>query len=183
MAVGCRLAVITLRVQSWIPMAHALSLASHHTVDELRALYRQATDPVEKTHWQVIWLKKQGRSTTEIGAVTDYTDYWIRTLIHRYNDGGAEAMQDQRHHHPGAPALLTDAQMADLDQALQHETPPGGGHWNGPKVARWIESATGRERVHDQRGWDYLIRLGFTVQTPRPKHTVADPAAQAALKK
>ena len=53
----------------------------------------------------------------------------------------------------------------------------------GPKVARWIEETTGREHVHDQRGWDYRIRLGFSAQTPRPRHKEADAQAQAAFKK
>ena len=30
------------------------------------------------------------------------------------------------------------------------------------KVARWIEQVTGRKRVWNQRGWDYLKRPGLT---------------------
>ena len=79
--------------------------------------------------------------------------------------------------------LLTPEQQADLDAALEGGEAPDGGPWNGPKVARWIERATGREHVHDQRGWDYLVRLGFSSQSPRPAHDEADPAAGVAFKK
>jgi transposase len=37
--------------------------------------------------------------------------------------------------------------------------------------------------VHPQRGWEYLRRLGYTPQVPRPQHAQADPAAQDAFKK
>jgi hypothetical protein len=48
--------------------------------------------------------------------------------------------------------------------------PEDGGIWTGPKVARWIEKETGREKVWNQRGWDYLKKLKYSWQSPRPKH-------------
>ncbi len=38
----------------------------------------------------------------------------------------------------------------------------------GPKVARWIESVTGRAPVPNQRGWEYLRRLGPASSTSAP---------------
>ena len=37
--------------------------------------------------------------------------------------------------------------------------------------------------VSEQRGWEWMRRLGFTPQRPRPRETRADPEAQAAFKK
>jgi transposase len=37
--------------------------------------------------------------------------------------------------------------------------------------------------VDPARGWEWMRRLGFTPQRPRPRETRADPAAQAAFKK
>lgn len=37
-------------------------------------------------------------------------------------------------------------------------------------MARWIGSVTGREKVHNQRGWEYLRRLEFTPHGPRRRH-------------
>ena len=34
-----------------------------------------------------------------------------------------------------------------------------------------------------QRGWDYLQRLQYSPQAPRPRHILADPEAQTAFKK
>jgi transposase len=41
---------------------------------------------------------------------------------------------------------------------------------------RWrsgMEKETGREKVANQRGWDYLKKLGYSWQRPRPKHKKA----------
>ncbi len=43
--------------------------------------------------------------------------------------------------------------------ASLEEPPPDGGQWTGRKVAQWILARTGR-KVHPQRGWEYLKRLG-----------------------
>ena len=164
-------------------MSRSLPLADHLTPDQIDARYRACSHPTERARWQVIRLKTQHRTADDIAAVTGYTSRWVRVIIHRYNAGGPDALRDRRREHPGAPALLDAEQQAALDAALSRGVAPDGGPWNGPKVARWIERATGRERVHDQRGWEWLVRLGFTSQTPRPAHQGADPAAQAAFKK
>lgn len=164
-------------------MPRTLQLAAHFSEEELYERYRHTKDPVERTHWQIIWLKKRGKTTDEIGQVTGYSAYWIRTLIHRYNKHRAGGLADGRHKHPGAAPMLSEQQQAELEALLEQGKAPDGGLWTGPKIARWIEQKTGRAYVHDQRGWDYLVRLGFSAQTPRPRHAEADPAAQAAFKK
>ncbi len=164
-------------------MAYHLPLAEHLSSSELHRRYRACTDPVERSRWHIVWLKSCHRTTPQIAEATGYASGWVRTVVHRYNDGGAEGLKDRRHAHLGASRLLTAEQEADLDAALDGGQAPDGGPWTGPKVARWIERTTGRERVHDQRGWDYLVRLGFSAQTPRPHHDQADPAAGAAFKK
>ena len=63
--------------------------------------------------------------------------------------------------------MLDEEGQARLREALLKEAPPGGGTWSGPKVARWIEEQTGGERVHAQRGWEYLRRVGMSPQVPR----------------
>ena len=151
-------------------MPRPLQLAQHFSGEELYGRYRHTKDPVERAHWQIIWLKQRGKTTDEIGETTGYSAYWIRTLIHRYNDEGEQGLKDRRHGHPGAVPMLSVQQQAELEGLLEHEKAPDGGPWTGPKVARWIERKTGRTRVHDQRAWDCLVRLGFSAQTPRPRH-------------
>ena len=44
-------------------------------------------------------------------------------------------------------------------------------------MARWIERETGREKVWNQRGWDYLKKCGYSRQSPRSAHKKADDRA------
>ena len=164
-------------------MKHALQLADHLSEDELFQRYRSSSDAREKSHWQVIWLKSRGKLTSAICDATGYKEDWVRELIHRYNDEGPEGLRDRRRLHPGSAPMLDEDQQQELAGLLEEGTAPDGGPWNGPKVARWIQEKTGRDHVHDQRGWDYLIRLGFTAQTPRPRHQKASSEEQEAFKK
>ncbi|MBK4723166.1 winged helix-turn-helix domain-containing protein, partial [Azospirillum sp. YIM DDC1] len=61
------------------------------------------------------------------------------------------------------------------------DPPPDRGLWTGRSVAQWIAGMLGR-LVSPRRGTDYLGRLGFTRQVPRPRHAEADALAQEVFK-
>lgn len=110
-----------------------------------------------------------------------YTARWIRTIVHRWNQAGEQAIRDQRQSVKGAPTLLSLEQQKELDQALD-QPPADGGLWSGPKVAAWMAERLGRE-VDARRGWDYLQRLGRSTRVPRPQHAESDEATQQVFKK
>jgi len=58
-------------------MPKRISVQPHFGLDELEARYRQAIDPVEACHYQIIWLLAQGRPTDEVAVVTGYSRSWI----------------------------------------------------------------------------------------------------------
>jgi transposase len=153
-----------------------LQLADHLTIDELEQRYRQASEPVARSHWQILWLLRQGRSSAEVAAVTGYTTTWIYAIVRRYNQQGVQALGDRRHHNPGRASLLSSGQRAELDHALQGPAPDGG-LWTGPKVARSMSDTLGRT-IHPARGWEMLQLLGYRSYVPRPRHAKADAAAQ-----
>jgi len=161
-------------------MARRLVIAPHMTVTELEQRYRGAGDPVARSQWQILWLLAGGRSTAEVARVTGYSVRWIQEIARRYRAGPA-AIGDQRHTNPGAAPLLNHVQQAQLRAALAGPAPDGG-IWTCRSVARWMSQTLGRP-VSEQRGWDWMRRLGFTPQRPRPRETRADPEAQAAFKK
>ncbi len=157
-----------------------LAVAGHLTVTELFERYRGAEDPAAKAHLQVIWLKAQGWRTGEVARSTGYKPDWVRRLVRRYNQHGAESLGDRRASN-GREPLLSETQRRELLTALAKPAPYGG-LWTSAKVARWIEERVGR-KVWPQRGWVYLRDLGMTLQRPRPRHVKADPKAQQAFKK
>jgi len=62
--------------------------------------------------------------------------------------------------------------------------PPGGGMWSGPKVARWIAERKALEKVHAQRGWECLRKVGHSPHVPRPSNAQgADDSEREAFKK
>jgi len=158
-------------------MARGLYVAPHLGTEELKRRYQVASDPVERTHYQVVHLAQLGWRSIEIAEASGYSVIWVRTLVRRYNEGGPEALEDQRHHNPGQPRLLSAEQEAELDHLLRSAPPPDGGLWSGPKVARWISQQIGRP-VDGVRGWEVLVRLGYRLRRPRRRHTESDTQAQ-----
>jgi len=162
-------------------MARTLTLPPHLPIDELERRYRTAQDPIARSHWQIIWLLARGDPTATVADVTSYSVNWVRELVRRYREDGPAGLGDRRHTNPGAAPLLDPTQQAQL-RAVLAVPPPDGGLWTGRKVAVWMSAQLGRP-VGEQRGWEYVRKLGFTPQRPRPRATRADPDAQAAFKK
>lgn len=161
-------------------MPRRLAVAPHLNPDDLRARAR-AAPAADRVRWLAVRLVAEGRPATEVGPPVGFSPEWVRSLVHRYNAGGAAALADGRRGNRGGAPLLNGAGREDLRAALA-EPPPGGGLWTGPKVAAWMGGRLGRA-VAPQRGWEQLRALGMTVQRPRPRETRADAAAQAAFKK
>ena len=92
--------------------------------------YRGTKDPIERSHYQIIWLLATGRPTEEVAAVTGYSRNWIYELVWGYNQLGPNSLGDARRQNFGGEPLLSDVQQAQLWQGLQGPAPDGG-LWNG----------------------------------------------------
>jgi transposase len=150
----------------------------------LEGLYRKATDPVLRSHLLMVWRMSLGDSVGEVARMVGYSQKWVREIARRYESEGVEGLGDRRHANPGAKerALLDEEGQAELREALEGP-PPGGGMWSGPKVARWIEQRAGAGKVHAQRGWEYLRKVRYSPQVPRPSNARADASEREAFKK
>lgn len=162
-------------------MPRYLTLAPHLSSDELEQHYRRSHDPVERSHWHMLWLLSGGHRIPAVATMTGYSAKWIRTVLHRYNADGPDGVSDRRHANPGQPPLLGPALREELRQALGGPAPDGG-LWTGRKVAGWMAARLNRP-VGEVRGWEAMVALGFTPQRPRPRATIADPEAQVAFKR
>lgn len=112
-------------------MPRRITIEPHLSLEELERGYRQAKEPIKRTHYQIIWLLAKGTRTEEVVAATGYSRSWMYELVWGYNRIGPETLGDQRRSNQGSSKpLLDDVQQALLWQALA--LPPAeGGQWNG----------------------------------------------------
>jgi transposase len=158
-------------------------IVDHLPLEELEARYRAARDATEARHHRAIWLLAQGRTFLEVAEVLAFVPRWVEEPAARYNAFGPEALGDQRRRNGRAASLLTEAVLAALAERVRRP-PEDGGLWSGPKVADWIARHLGLAKVHPQRGWEALKRIGWSIQAPpRPRHPrAATPEQRATFK-
>jgi transposase len=158
-------------------------IIEHLSLRQLEARYRASHDATEARHLQAIWLLARGRTVLEVAEVLAFVPRWVEQLAARYNASGPGALGDQRRRNGRRASLLTPELLAALAERLKRP-PEDGGVWSGPKVAAWMARRVGRGEAHPQRGWDALRRLGWSLQSPRPRHPRAAAAeGRTALKK
>ena len=159
------------------------AIKSHLSASDLGHRYKTASEPIAKSHFHALWLLSSGYEVEEVAELLSFSTRWVRALSKRYNEGGPEALGDQRVDNGTKPTILTPDALAALKERIK--TPPDdGGLWTGPKIAHWLAKFHGLKAVHDQRGWDALIAIGYSIQQPRPRHPeAATEEDRAALKK
>src|SRR5918995_807921 len=147
-------------------------IVDHLPLEELEARYRAARDVTEARHTQAVWLLAQGRTFLEVAQVLAFAPRRVEELAARYNASGPEALGDRRRRNGRAASLPTEDVLAALAERVR--TPPeDGGLWSGPKIALWMARHLGLAKVHAQRGWEALRRIGWSIQAPRPRHARA----------
>ncbi len=159
------------------------NVENHLSIEELQAGWRLSGDAAAARHYQTIWHLAQGRTIPETAALTGFVPRWIEELLARYNTFGPSALGDLRRNNGASPKLLTPLILARLKERLKSE-PDDGGVWTSKKAAAFIAGELGLARVSVQRGWEALKAVGYTIQTPRPRHAgAATPEEEEAFKK
>ncbi len=148
-------------------MPKQVSLSQHLSISELLDRYRNASNVIEKSHYQIIWLLSTGKTPKQVAEMTSYTQTWIYQLINRYNERGEEGLGDLRASNPGKEPLLNGVQQAQLHQVLTNSASDGG-LWNGRKVAEWMSEVTVK-KVSRMRGWEYMIANGIYPQSAKTR--------------
>lgn len=164
-------------------MTRKAHLEPHLSNDELKSRYLSSKDPVEGRIYHLLWLVSKKRSIKQAAEIMSYNYDYAQEIVKRYNHEGEKSVANGQKKGKERPsnALLDKNQLGELKETLK--TPPeDGGLWSGPKVARWIERKTGRKKVWNQRGWDYLKKCRYSQQMPRRKHRKGDPIKQAVFK-
>lgn len=105
-------------------MPRKITLSDHLSVPELEQRYRQAREPVARSHFHILWLLAQGQTAQDTARVTGYSSYWVGQVARRYNQGGPDALGDRRRDNPGGQWLLSPEQREQLQQALTEYNRP-----------------------------------------------------------
>jgi transposase len=157
-------------------MAH---VADHLSLSDLEQHYRACKDATAARHFHTIWLLAKGHEIAEVAATVSFAPRWIERLLARYNAKGPLALGDLRRQNGASPSVLKPALLSKLEERLR-EPPADGGRWTSAKVAAWMAAELGLARLAPQRGWEALKALGWSVQTPRPRHPRAATAEDKA---
>jgi hypothetical protein len=67
-------------------MPKTIKLEPHLNSRELESRYLKAHDPVLRSHYQILWLISEGKTTGEVMEVSGYSRNWIQQLSRRYNE-------------------------------------------------------------------------------------------------
>lgn len=149
-------------------MPEPIKLKPHLTTEQLYKRYRDCRHPQEKLRWRALYLISTGEQASQAARHVGRSSAWMTKLARRYNLNGPAAVPNQRGESIGRKARLSKQVALELDKALQGVAPDGG-LWTAPKVVNWIKERTGEE-VNKTTAWRWMLKLGFTLQVPRPRH-------------
>ncbi len=127
-----------------------MTVANHLTLEEVSQRVKKAKDPLEKARFLAVSHAKQGLTAKEIARITLNTPRWVQATVRRYNQEGAEALQDRRHRNPGPKPKLTLEEQKRVLETLK-APPPDGGLWSGPKLFGSPALSTGRRMSRRKR--------------------------------
>ena len=152
-----------------------------HQADDFWAIYKRSTCAVERRRSQLLALLAEGKSYTEVLAITRYSYQGADKIVDAYVAQGLEGIKDQRHGNRGAPTLLSDADLLLLAQSIRADVAEGG-VWNGNRVQEWVKTTLQKD-LYLGRCYELLSAVGYSQQVPRPRHVEADPERQDDFKK
>ena len=128
-------------------MARRIKLSTKLSVEELEQHYRRASEGMERSHWQLLWLLAQGHPAYQVAQMTGYSAYWIGRVARRYNDEGEEALVNHRRRahrparRPDPRTLLPREEDREEWRAALVGPAPQDDVWNSRTVAAWLRSS------------------------------------------
>lgn len=158
---------------------HPLAL---YSLDELAEWAKLESNPRVRSRLLMIRFLHQGHTAPEAAEAFALAVTQVRFWIHRYNRGGAEALQDLPR--PGRPTLLE----AEKEDAFCTRVRAGAQVDDGVCSLRALEF---QRILKDEFGAAYSIsgvyfllhRLGFSSLVPRSRHPQANTEEQETFKK
>jgi transposase len=156
-----------------------MQTVSHHSVDELRRLRREASG-VLRDRLQMVILAMEGQTATRIAQAVGSSRRTVQDCVYRFNRSGLQGLEDRR---GGNHRHLTDEQERQICEYLDRTADdPHQGVRRGQDLRQWIEQQFGV--MYTLTGiYGLLRRLKYSWLMPRPRHAQANPQAQEEFKK
>ena len=159
-----------------------MKVKSHHTTEELQALYRTEKNATLAQRIHGVYLASKGLTCPEIMAITAAARRTIQQWVHKYNKQSIAGLRDKPR--PGTPTKLPRQKEIKLKKRIEAGPTQADGVsvLNGPAIRRILEREFGV--LYSRQGlYDLLHRLGYSCLCPRPQHEKANPQLQAEFKK
>ncbi len=146
-----------------------------HTLYEL---YKQETDPHNRTRFHALWLLRQGRPLSQVAELVGIHYRTLQAWVAWYRHGGVAEVRSHRHGgHGGQLRRLTSAQEADL----KAKAAAGDIRTIQDGVA-WVKATYDVDYSYWGMRWVF-DRLALRKKVPRPKSPQASAEQQAIWKK
>lgn len=159
-----------------------MNVASHHTLVQLKRLYRTERNARLAQRIQGVYMAKMGRTCPEIMLITGAARRTVQQWVAKYNSGGLDALIEKPR--SGQPTKLPRDREEEFCRRIESGPTEADGvaALNGPAIRRMLEREFGQ--TYSLWGvYDLLHRLGYSCLCPRPQHEQADPQAQETFKK
>ncbi len=134
----------------------------------LGKIHRTETDPKAHARLLAYVMRKEGAPMRQIGGALNRPYSTVRGWLMRAMQMGTRGRHDERR--PGAPPKLDGPQLGQLKKDLLAGSQGfGSGLWTARLLAVHIERRFG-VRYGTSGIYEMLHRIGFSRQTPRPRH-------------
>jgi transposase len=133
---------------------------------EVRQRYDTADDPEDRLRYQIVWLAHAGKHAPEIAQLVLRSPATVRRVLHRYCDGGLDAVPPRTA--PGPARTVTPAWEAELLRVIEldpHEVGVQSANWTTGLLAAYLAEQTGIA-VSDETVRQYLLAHDYVCKRP-----------------
>jgi transposase len=159
-----------------------MHVEAHHPIEQLRQLAKAQKQARMRIRLQAIVLAREGKTAPQIAAALGAARRAVQEWVARYNRNGIDGLTEGVR--TGKPPKLA----RDRHEQLKTRLDAGALATDGVCTLRAADVKRILENefnvVYSLKGvYKLLHRLGYSCLAPRPRHKLADAAAQEAFKK
>ena len=118
------------------------TMVGHLSNEELEARYEAAANPFARAIFMRCGCCLADMRLKRSREILSISPRWVRALLKRYNEGGAEALGDQRIHNATKPTILRTRRWRPSRRGSRRRRTMAG-FGRGPRLRAGLRSSTG----------------------------------------